>query len=75
MSEKCRDSRHTPGFEISEIHGQTPASIERYKLPFPISENLQARLWYPVEFYERFEDMNESGKCIVFALDERLGLW
>ena len=69
-----QNSRRTPGFEISQIHGQTPASIERYKLPFLISKNLQARLRNLVEFYKRFEDMNEAGEYIVFALDERLGL-
>jgi hypothetical protein len=27
-----------------------------------------------VEFYKRFEDIEEAGKYVVFALDERLGL-
>lgn len=74
MSEKYRNSRHTPGFEISQIHDQTPAPVERYKLPFLISKNLQARLRNLVEFYKRFEDIEEAGEYIVFALDERLGL-
>jgi hypothetical protein len=74
VSEKYKNSRRTPGFEISQIHDQTPASIERYKLPFVISKNLQASLRNLVEFYKRFEDVEEAGKDIVFALDERLGL-
>jgi hypothetical protein len=74
VSEKYRNSRHTPGFEISQIHGQTPASIVRYRLPFLIGKNLQARLRNLVQFYKRFEDIEEADKYIVFALDERLGL-
>ena len=73
MSGKCRNSRRTPGLVISQID-QTPVSIERYKLPFLISKNLQARLRNLIDFYKRFEDIEEAGKYIVFALDERLRL-
>jgi hypothetical protein len=72
VSEKCGNSRRTPGFEISQIHDQAPASIERYTLPFLINKNLQARLRNLVEFYKRFEDIEEAGEYIVFALDESL---
>jgi hypothetical protein len=43
-------------------------------LPFLINKNLQARLRNLVEFYKRFEDIEEASEYIVFALDERLGL-
>jgi hypothetical protein len=76
VSEKCRDTRRrTPGFKISQIHEQTPASIESDELPFLISENVQARPRNIVDFNKRFEDMKEAGEYVVFALDEQLAIW
>jgi hypothetical protein len=36
---------------------------------------MQARLRNLVDFYKKFEDMNEARAYIVFAFDEQLGLW
>jgi len=75
LSRKHRNTRRTPLFEISQIHEQTPVSIERDKPPFIISENVQARQRNLVDFNKIVEDLGEAGEYILFALDKRPALW